>query len=126
MEVTKVTNATRVFKIGEVETKALRGVDLSIQDGEFTALVGPSGSGKTTLGRLLVGLYEPAQGRIRFDGISLAQLELRSLRRQLGVVTQHPHIFGSTIRANIALGNPSMTLEGVKAAARRACPSPRP
>jgi putative ABC transport system ATP-binding protein len=68
MEVTKVTNATRVFKIGEVETKALRGVDLSIQGGEFTALVGPSGSGKTTLLQLIGLLDKPTSGNVSING----------------------------------------------------------
>ena len=49
MEVAKLTDVTRVYKIGEVETRALNGVNLTINDGEFTSLVGPSGSGKTTL-----------------------------------------------------------------------------
>ena len=68
MEVTKVTNATRIFKIGEVETKALRGVDLSIEDGEFTALVGPSGSGKTTLLQLIGLLDRPTTGTVFIRG----------------------------------------------------------
>jgi len=68
MEVTKVINATRVFKIGEVETKALRGVDLSIEDGEFTALVGPSGSGKTTLLQLIGLLDQPTSGNVSING----------------------------------------------------------
>jgi len=68
MEVTKVTNATRIFKIGEVETKALRGVDLSIENGEFTALVGPSGSGKTTLLQLIGLLDKPTSGNVFING----------------------------------------------------------
>ena len=68
MEVTKVNNATRVFKIGEVETKALRGVNLSIDDGEFTALVGPSGSGKTTLLQLIGLLDKPTTGSVSING----------------------------------------------------------
>ena len=68
MEVTKVTNATRVYKIGEVETNALRGVNLSIEDGEFTALVGPSGSGKTTLLQLIGLLDQPTTGSVFING----------------------------------------------------------
>ncbi len=68
MEVTKVTNATRVFKIGEVETKALRGVNLEIESGEFTALVGPSGSGKTTLLQLIGLLDKPTAGNVFING----------------------------------------------------------
>jgi putative ABC transport system ATP-binding protein len=68
MEVTKVTDATRIYKIGAVETRALRGVNLSIDNGEFTALVGPSGSGKTTLLQLIGLLDQPTNGQVFIDG----------------------------------------------------------
>jgi putative ABC transport system ATP-binding protein len=68
MEVTKVVKATRNFKIGEIETKALRGVDLCVDDGEFTALVGPSGSGKTTLLQLIGLLDQPTTGTVYING----------------------------------------------------------
>ena len=68
MEVTKVVNVTRIFTIGEVETRALRGVDLTIQGGEFTALVGPSGSGKTTLLQLMGLLDQPTSGQVLING----------------------------------------------------------
>lgn len=74
MEVTKVINATRDFKIGEVETHALRGVNLSIADGEFTALVGPSGSGKTTLLQLIGLLDQPTRGQIFINGQDATRL----------------------------------------------------
>ena len=68
MEVTQVINATRDFRIGEIETHALRGVNLAVQGGEFTALVGPSGSGKTTLLQLMGLLDQPTSGRVLING----------------------------------------------------------
>ncbi len=74
MEVTKIENVTRKFKIGNVETQALRGVNLSIENGEFTALVGPSGSGKTTLLQLIGCLDQPTSGRVMINGKDVSQL----------------------------------------------------
>jgi len=68
MEVAKLTNVTRVYTVGEVETQALRGVDLSIGEGEFTTLVGPSGSGKTTLLQLIGCLDQPTTGDVFIKG----------------------------------------------------------
>jgi len=68
MEVTRVENATRSYKIGNVETQALRGVSISIENGEFTALVGPSGSGKTTLLQLIGCLDQPTSGKVFING----------------------------------------------------------
>lgn len=74
MEVVKIENATRVYKIGAVETLALRGVNLTIDRGEFTALVGPSGSGKTTLLQLIGCLDQPSSGTVWVDGKDVTRL----------------------------------------------------
>lgn len=74
MEVAKIEKVTRVYKVGNVETQALRGVSLSIQDGEFTALVGPSGSGKTTLLQLIGCLDQPTTGRVFINGKDVSRL----------------------------------------------------
>jgi putative ABC transport system ATP-binding protein len=74
MEVASVENVTRIFKIGKVETHALRGVNLSIENGEFTALVGPSGSGKTTLLQLIGCLDQPTSGRVCVNGKDVSRL----------------------------------------------------
>jgi putative ABC transport system ATP-binding protein len=68
MEVAKLTDVTRVYTIGEVETHALRGIDLTIGEGEFTTLVGPSGSGKTTLLQLIGCLDKPTTGKVYING----------------------------------------------------------
>ena len=74
MEVAKVENVTRIFSIGKVETQALRGVNLTIESGEFTALVGPSGSGKTTLLQLIGCLDQPSSGRVSINGKDVSRL----------------------------------------------------
>jgi putative ABC transport system ATP-binding protein len=74
MEVTKVENVTRTYKIGQVETRALRGVSLSIESGEFTGLVGPSGSGKTTLLQLVGCLDQPTSGKVYVNGRDVSRL----------------------------------------------------
>ncbi len=74
MEVTKIENVTRSFKTGKLETQALRGVNLSIENGEFTALVGPSGSGKTTLLQLIGCLDQPTSGQVYINGKDVSKL----------------------------------------------------
>ncbi len=74
MEVAKVENVSRVYKIGTVETYALRGVNLTIENGEFTALVGPSGSGKTTLLQLIGCLDQPTSGSVWVNGNDVTRL----------------------------------------------------
>ncbi|NLF51973.1 MAG: ABC transporter ATP-binding protein [Leptolinea sp.] len=74
MEVVKTENVTRVYKIGDVETNALRGVNLSVQSGEFTALIGPSGSGKTTLLQLIGCLDQPTTGKVFVNGKDVTNL----------------------------------------------------
>ena len=64
MEVVKIENVARAYKIGKVETQALKGINLSIENGEFTALVGPSGSGKTTLLQMIGCLDQPTSGHV--------------------------------------------------------------
>jgi ATP-binding cassette, subfamily B, bacterial len=96
---------------------AVEDADLDARPGQVLAIVGRSGSGKSTLGRLLLGLYPPTSGRVLLDGIDLATLHPRSVRSQIGVVTQDPYIFGLSIRDNVALGDPSLPQHRLEAAA---------
>ncbi|MBI5298312.1 MAG: ABC transporter ATP-binding protein [Chloroflexi bacterium] len=74
MEVANISNVTRNFTIGKVETRALRGVNLKVQSGEFTALVGPSGSGKTTLLQIIGCLDQPSSGSVVINGQDVTKL----------------------------------------------------
>ena len=74
MEVTNISNVTRTFTVGKVETRALRGVNLKIESGEFTALVGPSGSGKTTLLQIIGCLDQPTTGSVIINGQDVTKL----------------------------------------------------
>ncbi len=83
----------------------LNGLDLDIRAGSTIALVGPSGGGKSTIANLILGFYRPHAGRITIDGIDLGEVDLRVLRKQVGVVSQDVVLFNDTILANIAWGD---------------------
>ena len=109
------------FSYGTLAPSVVSNVTLEIRPGQHVGIVGRSGSGKSTFAHLLLGLYRPTTGRIEYDGQDLADFDAGSVRRQLGIVTQHPYLFGSSIRDNIALTNPELPLEAVVEAARIAC-----
>lgn len=126
----KVTRAPRLtgriqaqgvsFRYSEAMPPVVVDVSVDVAPGQFVAVVGPSGAGKSTLAKLLVGLYVPQKGRVLYDGLDLTSLDLRSVREQLGVVTQRGDLFGMSVRENIALGHPEMGMEAVVDAAKRA------
>jgi len=109
------------FRYGALGPIVVSQVSLEIQPGLHVGIVGRSGSGKSTLAHLLLGLYQPTSGRIEFDGQDLAVLDAGSVRRQVGIVTQSPYLFGASIRENIALTDPDLPLDAITEAARIAC-----
>jgi ATP-binding cassette subfamily B protein len=104
-----------VFAYGK--EPVLKSVDIRVPAGGCLALVGESGGGKSTLARLVGRFYDPDAGAVRVDGNDLRGIELRSYRRQLGVVLQDPFLFSGTIGSNIRFGKPDATDEEVAAAA---------
>jgi len=94
------------FAYPDQESFALNGVTFKIKNGEHVAVIGRTGSGKTTLARLIMGMYEPAEGAVRVDGIDLRQLDPADLRSSIGCVEQHAFLFFGTLRENITLGVP--------------------
>jgi ABC-type multidrug transport system fused ATPase/permease subunit len=95
------------FAYGEEDV--LHGIDLTIPPGGCVAMVGVSGGGKSTLAKLVARFYDPDHGAIRVDGQDLREVELRSYRRQLGVVLQDPFLFSGTIADNIRFARPDAT-----------------
>ncbi len=99
---------------------ALSEIDLSIQAGETVAFVGSSGSGKTTLVSLVPRFYEPTEGRILIDGVDIRDCTLRSLRAQIGIVSQDVVLFDESVALNIAYGRPDATTDDIVRAAKLA------
>ena len=98
----------------------LKNINLRIKAGEMVALVGVSGVGKSTLADLIPRFYDVTAGKVTLDGVDIRDLTLKSLRSQIGVVSQHTFLFNDTVRKNIAYGHPEWDLKDVVAAAQAA------
>jgi ATP-binding cassette, subfamily B, multidrug efflux pump len=98
----------------------LQGLNFRVAPGQTVALIGPTGSGKSTVTNLIPRFYNATEGRVLVDGHDVGELNLRSLRRHVGIVLQDPFLFSQTIGQNIAYGRPDASFEEIVAAAKAA------
>ena len=104
----------------ELNRPVLRGLSLDIPPGKTVALVGPTGAGKTTVAGLVPRFFDPWEGRVLVDGHDVRDVQLRSLRRNVGLVLQELFLFPLSIAENIAYGQPEATMAEIEAAAKAA------
>ena len=104
----------------EAERPILRGISLEAIPGQTVAIVGPTGAGKSTLISLVPRFFDPWQGRVMIDGQDVRDVQVKSLREQIGIVVQEPFLFPFTIAENIAYGRPDASREEIERAARAA------
>lgn len=97
-----------------------KSLDFEIPEGTNVAIVGPSGGGKSTIASLMLRFYTPTSGKIMIDGKDISTMNVKSLRRRIGIVAQEPVLFSGSIAENIAYGEPHATRSEIIAAARKA------
>jgi len=108
------------FRYQGETTVALEDIHLEVEPNQVIALIGPTGSGKTSLVNLIPRFYEVSEGAIRVDGYDIREVDLRTLRQQIGIVLQTSLLFSATIRENIAYGLPDSDIEEITSAAKAA------
>ena len=108
------------LKYQDERKHSLRDINLRVQPNQLVALIGPTGSGKTSLVNLIPRFYDVTSGRLLVDGVDVHDMDLVTLRRQIGIVLQTSLLFSDTIKANIAYGRPEASMEEVIAAAKAA------
>ena len=108
------------LKYQEEKTDSLSGINLRVEPNRIVALIGQTGSGKTSLVNLIPRFYDVTEGSVLVDGLDVREMDLVSLRKQIGIVLQTSLLFSDTIKANIAYGRPAATLEEIVAAAKAA------
>ncbi|MBF0570260.1 MAG: ABC transporter ATP-binding protein [Candidatus Omnitrophica bacterium] len=108
------------FYYEEGAGNVLQDINLSIKKGELVAVVGPTGSGKSTLANLIPRFYDVTRGRILFDGMDVKDASFKSLRGQVGIVTQEAILFNDSVKNNIAYGTFDVTMDHIRQVAQMA------
>ena len=109
------------FSYDDEEGEVLHGIDLTMNEGSFTALVGPSGGGKSTVAKLIARFWDVSVGSISIGGINIKDMKVTTLANIVSFVTQDNFLFSRSIKENIRLGKPGATDEEVMEAAKAAC-----
>jgi len=108
------------FRYSEKLPLLYQNLNAQMQSGQTIAIMGPSGSGKSTLAKLLQGFYQPTEGRIKIDGVDIANLSANELRSHFGVVPQETMLFSGTILDNLQMANPQADFEQIVTACKLA------
>lgn len=108
------------LKYQDEKTASLSGINLRVEPNRIVALIGPTGSGKTSLVNLIPRFYDVTEGNVLVDGVDVREMDLSTLRKQIGIVLQTSLLFSDTIKANIAYGRPEAAMDEVIAAAKAA------
>lgn len=115
----KFSNVTFAYPTRPAVT-IFNGLDFEIPSGSNVCIVGPSGGGKSTVASLLLRFYNPTSGSITINGVDISQMNVKSLRRRIGMVAQEPVLFSGTIAENISYGKPTASRADIIAAAKKA------
>lgn len=108
------------FQYDDEDKVIFENISLTIKVGEIVAIVGPTGVGKSTLVNLIPRFYDPSRGQVLFDGINIKDVTFKSLRQQIGIVTQETVLFNDTVKANIAYGHLEASQQEIESAAQKA------
>ena len=109
------------FSYSEKSGEILHGIDLTLPEGSYTAMVGPSGGGKSTLARLIARFWDVCDGSIEIGGVDIRNIPISQLSELVSFVTQDNFLFQASVKENIRIGNPLATDEEVMTAAKKAC-----
>ena len=121
MHLIEVRDVYKIYNPGENQVNALDGVSITIDEGEFVAIIGQSGSGKSTLAKLIARFWDVDGGKITIGGVDVRDYTLDSLLTNISEVFQKVYLFADTIENNIKFGNPAASHEEVVKAAQKAC-----
>ena len=101
------------LSVGYGDAHVLGDISFQVQEGKMTCILGPNGAGKTTLISLLLRFYEIQRGAILLDGVDIREMDMQELRRHFGIALQDPFLFTGSIEANVRLGTPGISRDGV-------------